>query len=181
MGTRTVLLDANVLINLMHVGRLDLFAKLPNYEFAMTPDVVAEIVQAGQKQQLEAALATGTVRCEELSDSEAITLFAELRQQMGAGEAATLALAGQKRWAIASDEKKAFRRQAVARLGQGNILTTPGIYMAAIKAGLLSVEEADCDKAKLEARRFTMSFQSFRKLLSQHRKRQISQKSRRDA
>jgi predicted nucleic acid-binding protein len=86
---------------------------------------------------------------------------------MGAGEAATLALACEKGWAIASDEKKAFRRQALARLGRGNILTTPGIYVAAIEAGLLSVEEADRDKAKLEAQRFTMSFPSFRELLAQ--------------
>lgn len=180
MVTRTVLLDANVLINLMHVDRLDLLAKLPGYEFVVTPDVVAEIVREDQRQQLEAALAAGTLRREELSDPEAMTLFAELRQQMGAGEAATLALAWQKRWAIASDEMEALRRQAVTRLGEGNILTTPGIYVAAIEAGLLSVEEADCDKAKLEARRFTMSFQSFRKLLSQHWKRQTSQRSKRD-
>ncbi len=110
----------------MHVGRLDLLAKLPGYEFAVTPDVVAEIVREDQKQQLEAAFAAGTLRREEVSDPEAMTLFAELRQQMGAGEAATLALAWQKRWAIASDEMKAFRRQAVTRLGEGNILTTQG-------------------------------------------------------
>ena len=98
-------------------------------------------------------------------NTASVVLFAELRRQMGAGEAATLALASQRGWAIASDEKKAFRRQALARLGRGSILTTPGIYVAAIEAGLLSVEEADRDKAKLEAQRFTMSFPSFRELL----------------
>lgn len=42
-------------------------------------------------------------------------------------EAATLALAWLTGWAIASNEVKALRRQVLARLGQGNILTTPGI------------------------------------------------------
>jgi len=155
------------LINLIHVGRLDLLGRLPGYEFAVTADVIAEIVRPDQKRQIEAALAAGTLRREELSDPAAVVLFAELRRQMGAGEAATLALACEKGWAIASDEKKAFRRQALARLGRGSILTTPGIYVAAIEAGLLSVEEADRDKAKLEAQRFTMSFPSFRELLAQ--------------
>jgi predicted nucleic acid-binding protein len=162
--------DANVLINLMHVGRLDLLGRLPGYAFAVTPDVIAEIVRPDQKRQIEAALEAGTLRREELSDPTAVALFAELRPQMGAGEAATLALACQKGWAIASDEKKAFRREALARLGPGRILTTPGIYVAAIEAGLLTIEEADCDKAKLEAHRFTMAFPSFRELLAQRRK-----------
>jgi len=153
------------LINLTHVGRLDLLGRLPGYEFAVTLEVVAEIVRPDQKRQIEAALTAGTLRREELSDPASVVLFAELRRQMGTGEAATLALASQRGWAIASDEKKAFRRQALARLGRGNILTTPGIYVAAIEAGLLSVEEADRDKAKLEAQRFTMSFPSFRELL----------------
>ena len=98
-------MDANVLINLMHVGRLDLLGRLPGYAFAVTPDVIAEIVRPDQKRQIEAALQAGTLRREELSDPTAVALFAELRPQMGAGEAATLALACQKGWAIASDEK----------------------------------------------------------------------------
>jgi len=151
----------------MHVGRLDLLGRLPGYEFAVTPDVIAEIVRPDQKRQIEAALAAGTLRREELSDPAAVVLFAELRRQMGAGEAAALALASQKDWAVASDEKKAFRRETLARLGRGNILTTAGIYVAAIEAGLLSVEEADRDKANLEAHRFTMSFPSFRNCFSE--------------
>ncbi len=92
-------MDANVLINLTHVGRLGLLAKLPGYEFAVVPDVVAEIVRPDQKRKIEATLAAGTLRTEELSAPVAVALFAELRQQMGAGEAATLALAWQKGWA----------------------------------------------------------------------------------
>jgi len=95
-----------------------------------------------------------------------LTLFAELRHLMGAGEAASLALAFHKGRAIASDEKRAFRREALARLGRSRILTTPGLYLVAIRSGLLSVEEADSDKARLEACKFHMGFSSFWELVS---------------
>jgi predicted nucleic acid-binding protein len=143
-----------------------LLGRLPGFAFVVTPDVLSEIVQPDQKQQVDAALAAGMLRIEELSSSEMLALFAELRHLMGAGEAASLALAVHKGWAVASDEKRAFRREALARLGQNRILTTPGLYLVAIRAGLLSVEEADADKSRLEARKFNMDFSSFRDLLS---------------
>jgi predicted nucleic acid-binding protein len=150
----------------MHVGRLDLLRRLPGFTFVVTQDVISEIVQPDQKQEVEHALASGKLQPEDLSDPAMLTLFAELRHLMGAGEAASLALAFHKGWAIASDEKRAFRREALARLGQSRILTTPGLYLLAIRSGLLSVEEADTDRSRLEARKFRMDFSSFRDLLS---------------
>jgi predicted nucleic acid-binding protein len=141
--------------------RLNLLRRLPGFEFVVTPDVLAEIVLPDQKQQLENALAAGVLRVEGLSISHALALFAELRHLMGAGEAASLALAVSRGWAVASDEKKAFRREALARLGPGRILTTAGLYVLAIRGGVLSVEEADEDKVRLEACRFKMHFTSF--------------------
>lgn len=148
-----------------------MLGRLPGFNFVVTPDVVVEIVLPGQKEQVDNAVAAGSLRVEGLAGPEMLALFAELRRLMGAGEAASLALAVSKGWAIASDEKKAFRREALARLGPGRILTTPGLYVLAIRAGVLSVEGADADKARLEARRFKMDFSSFRDLVSvAHRK-----------
>ena len=147
------------------MARLDLLGRLPGFAFVVTPDVLAEIVQPDQKRQIDDAVTAGTVRIEELSGSEALTLFAELRRIMGTGEAACLALAFHKRWSVASDEKRAFRREALARLGPGRILTTPGLYLVAIRSGLISVEEADADKAMLEACKFRMDFSSFRDMI----------------
>jgi predicted nucleic acid-binding protein len=132
----------------------------------VTPDVVAEIVLPDQKQQVDGAMAVGILRIEELSGPETIALFAELRHLMGAGEAASLALAVHRGWAVASDEKRAFRREALAKLGPNRILTTPGLYMVAIRAGLLSVAQADADKARLEVRKFKMGFSSYGDLIS---------------
>ena len=143
-----------------------MLGRLPGFTFVVPPDVLAEIVLPDQKEQVDNAVAAGMLRVEGLSGPEMLGLFAELRRLMGAGEAASLALAVSKGWAIASDEKKAFRREALTRLGSGRILTTPGLYVLAIRAGLLSVEEADADKARLEACKFRMAFSSFRDLVS---------------
>jgi predicted nucleic acid-binding protein len=115
---------------------------------------------------VDGAVAVGVLRIEELSGPETIALFAELRHLMGAGEAASLALAVHRGWAVASDEKRAFRREALARLGPGRILTAPGLYRVAIRAGLLSVADADADKARLEVRKFKMGFSSCGNLVS---------------
>jgi predicted nucleic acid-binding protein len=85
--TRVVVTDANVLINLLHVSRLDLLSTLPGHEFVV-PEHVA-----------------------------------------------------------------------------GRLLGTPDIFVVAIRAGLLSVEEADADKLALEKRRFKLSFGSYRELV----------------
>ncbi len=66
---------------------------------------------------------------------------------------------------MASDEKRRFRREAVGRIGADRILGTADLYIRAIRAGLIAVDEADADKAMLEDRRFKMPFGSFRELV----------------
>jgi hypothetical protein len=73
-----------------------------------------------------------------------------------------LALAHSRGWLVASDEKGRFRREVLARLGQGRLLTTPGLFVLAIRAGAISIAEADNAKAILENHRFRMTFASFR-------------------
>ncbi|MEM4245697.1 MAG: hypothetical protein QW390_00195, partial [Candidatus Bathyarchaeia archaeon] len=48
-----VVSDANVLINLMHAGRLDLLAALTPFEFIVPDHVIAEITVPAQRQMLE--------------------------------------------------------------------------------------------------------------------------------
>jgi hypothetical protein len=76
-------------------------------------------------------------------------------------------LAQTKNWYIASDEKRVFRREALARLGEGRILTTAGLLVLAIRANLLTVEQADQIKLVLETKRFRMAFGSFRDIVTQ--------------
>lgn len=66
---------------------------------------------------------------------------------------------------MACDEKRVFLREARTRLGTGRILNTPGLYVLWIRAGVLSVEEADAAKAILDSNRFKMRFASFREVI----------------
>ena len=74
-------------------------------------------------------------------------------------------LAARHGWLVASDEKGKFQREATARLGDGRIVNTAGLLVAAIRAGLISLEAADAAKAVLERHRFRLPFASFRDIL----------------
>ena len=163
--TTTVVTDANVLINLIHVGRLPLLGQLPGHRFVVPDAVAAEVRVDDQRAQLTAALAANVVSLYSLTDLSGLTLFAQFRTIMGAGEAACLALAELNGWGVASDERRRFRREVMARLGRERLLTTPLIYVLAIRAGLITLAEADADKRSLASRRFVMRFDSFSELL----------------
>lgn len=164
--SRTVVVDANVLINLAHLRRLNLLARLPGYEFIAPEDVVAEVCREPERRELETALASGAVRVGSIVELEDLARCAELRRSLGRGESACLVLAERHGWSIASDEKRRFRREALSRLGPGRLMTTPGLLVLAIRAGLLTLEEADRDKQTLESHRFRMSFRSFREVVA---------------
>ena len=53
---RVVVINANVLINLMHAGHLDLLGALTAFEFVVPDHVVAEIMVPAQRQALEIAV-----------------------------------------------------------------------------------------------------------------------------
>jgi predicted nucleic acid-binding protein len=165
-GARTVVLDASVVINLIHAGRLDLLGKIDGYEFVVPEQVIAlEVTYPEQAKALSAALEAGWVRRVESTDTVEIGLYAELSAVMGKGEAACLAMAAHRGWMVACDEGGRFRREAEVRIGRGRIVNTPGIIVLAIRRGLLSIEEADRIKDVLAQHRHVMPFASFRELL----------------
>ena len=158
-------MDANVLLNLAFVNRLDLLGSLSELEFRSPVEVLAEIVSAREKMLVEDAQCRGDLGNIAFSEVAELALFAELRQSLGMGEAACLALAVYRGALVASDEKRAFRREAETRLGPGRILNTPGLLLLAIRRGLLTTEAADELKGALESKRFRMTFGSFKELL----------------
>jgi predicted nucleic acid-binding protein len=163
--SRTIVLDASVVINFIHVGQLALLAALPGYEWVVLEDVVAEITDSAQREQLDIAIASRQLRVETVTELEDLVQYAELRRTLGRGEAACIVLAARHGWLVASDEKGKFQREATARLGSGRLVNTAGLFVAAIRAGLLSVDAADEAKLVLERNRFRMPFESFRDVL----------------
>lgn len=163
--TRVVVTDANVLINLIHVGRLDLLGCLSGYEFVVPPEVVNEVTVPEQAEALDAAFEAGHIGRQSFSGTVELTIFAELIQTVGKGEAACLALAEVNGWLVASDERGKFLRLTEERLGTRRILNTVGLLVLAIRADLITVVDADQYKLVLEANRFKMRFSSFRDVL----------------
>lgn len=163
--TIVVITDANVLINLLRIGQLPLLGALDAYRFLVPEEVVDEITDLAQSEQVASAIASGYLEKIAVVTMEALGLFAELRDVMGRGEAACLALAATTGSYLASDEKKRFRRRAVELIGEARILRTESILLEAIRQGRITVSVADGFKAVLEANRYVMPFASFSDLL----------------
>ena len=165
MGSRFVAVDASVLINFIHVGRLDLLAELPGYECLVPDHAAEEVTRPSQRAALRKFLESGRLHPVCITDPGEMREFADLRTRLGDGEAACLALAQSRGWLVACDEKRAFLREADQRIGRGRVLNTPSLLVLAILAGCITVEEADRFKAILETRRFRIRARSFRDLL----------------
>ena len=159
--TKVVVTDSCVIINLIHVSRLGMLGGLAGYEFVIPDHVYDEIAVADQRAALDQAVGEGCLKVESITDLDAITHFAVLCSTLGRGESACLAMAQDKGWMIASDERRLFRKEVIARLGEGRLLTTADLYVLGIRNGHLTVEEADRDKEILESRRFRMCISSF--------------------
>jgi predicted nucleic acid-binding protein len=157
--------DTCVLINLVAVGRLDLLKTIPPFLFHAAIEVVDEIEDLDQKAAVEQAIAAGHFDKVKLDRPGELELFVNFNAMLGKGESACLALAKARGWAIATDESKDSRWKKVIAGGSFAIINTPGILLAAIRAGALTIEAADQIKMKLEQRRFKMKFDSFRSLV----------------
>ena len=153
-----VVTDANVLINFCHIGRLMLLGDLAPYRFMVPAEVVNEIAEPAQKADMAAALTRGVIAEVTIDSLEALALFGTLRDIMGRGEAACLALAKTEGWWLASDEKRRFRRMAIDLIGEDRIIGTETLLRHAIVIGQVSIDDADAYKALLETRRFAMPF-----------------------
>ena len=162
---QTVLVDTCVLLNLAFARRLEILGALTGIEFRVPEEALAEVLGARERRAVQEVLGAGFLHLTKLVEPEDLAVFADLRQLMGAGEAACLALAIRDQTLVASDEKRRFLREAEKRLGPGRILNTPGLFLLAIRQGGMTVDEADEAKAVLERHRFRMSFASFRELV----------------
>lgn len=157
-----VVVDANILINLCHVGRLKLLEDIPNHAFLVPDHVVAEITNPAQQALVQALLAAGKVRQLSITDQGAIAEFVRLNRIIGSGESACLALAQLNNWGIlSSDQRRPFTRAAQKMLPAGHLIDMIALYVLAIRAGLLTVADADADKAVLDQHRFTMKLATF--------------------
>jgi predicted nucleic acid-binding protein len=157
--------DTCVLINLAVVGRLDLLKLIPPYIFHSASEVLGEIEDPDQRTVVNQAIAAGHLDEVKLDQPGELGLYVAFNATLGKGESACLALGKARGWAIATDESKDPRWKKVISGAGFAIINTPGILLAAIRAGELTVAAADEIKIKLEQRRFKMKFDSFASLI----------------
>jgi predicted nucleic acid-binding protein len=132
-GASVVVVDANVLITLIQSRQLHILSKLPGYKFVVVPEVVAEITFSDQAVALKKAINAGILEVVTLTSTEEASNFTQLRQRLGAGESACIAIAEMRGWFIASDEKRRFMTIASNRLRSSHILTIEDIHKIAHK------------------------------------------------
>ena len=157
----TVAVDASVLINFLLLNRVDILGALSDYCFVVSDAVHKEITRPDQQILLSDAFDAKLLHKKKGTDPSELYVFAALTEVMGVGEASCLAAAEHRGWLLASDERGLFLRIARERIGENRILTTPEILLRAIRAGIITVEQADEAKACLEKNRFRMKFDSF--------------------
>jgi predicted nucleic acid-binding protein len=160
-----ILLDANVLINFIHVDHLDLLGKLKEYQFFTPEHVVAEITRKDQAALLKKAIESGILEQMVITDIAEIAEYLEFHKTLGQGESACLSIALNRGYSIASDEKGLFRRIVIEKIGWQRLVTTPDLILTAIRANLITVAQADKWKDRLETHQFKMKFQSFKEYL----------------
>ena len=121
--------DANILINFIKIGRVDILQQLRMYAFYLSEEVYREITYPAQRLVLDHALKNGWLRETVITDQNELRSYAQYRRQMGDGEAACLAIAICRKWIMACDEqkKKLISRTVRHHLGAGYLLNTPGI------------------------------------------------------
>lgn len=164
---RTVVVDANVLIHLGQVGRLDLLGALQDTQFVVPESVMAELLKPESRDPVESALRHGWLREVRLESKDEMDRYKELLESgpIGEGEAECLALAEARNWTLASDDfGRAFRRRLEPLRIARRTTKTIEIVTVAIRAGLLTVAEADQFLVTWTAKDFHVTLRSFQDL-----------------
>jgi hypothetical protein len=154
-----------VLISLIHVSRLHICRELAGYDFVVTGSRPRRDRAEGPARHARSGGCGGHVSYRVDHGSGALGVFAELTTVPGRGEAACVVLAVAHGWSVLSDEKGRFRRVVEGRIGASRLMGTADVFVLAIRAGLVSISDADADKTLLDRWRFRMPFASFGELV----------------
>ena len=151
---KRVATDTSLLLNFLRIDRTDVLGALPGFDFRILNHVVAEVTQEPHASRLATALQQAHVVEFDLVDLAAIADYEALRLNLGDGEAATIAAAGHLQWVIGMDEKRRARREAVARVGESNLLNTPGVLVHGVRTSALTLAEAEQIRLALAPERY---------------------------
>lgn len=166
-GRQYAIIDTSVLVNFLRIDRVDLLASHPAYRFVVIDYVKREVTDRSHQQltRLEAALAAGLLEGDiDPADvsMEELTAYVDLQKvKIGDGERGAIAAAYARGYAVAINDYRAMKKLPAAYRSLVRE-DTASIVVTLIRAGVLSVAEADAIKADWEANhRFRLKFSSF--------------------
>lgn len=135
-----LLLDATVLNNFLKIGRLGLLGQLFPRSLRMTTQVYDELKAGGFEPQIQKCVAEGWLRLVPLESGREAHLYGEYARSLGPGEAASLAMAACRSWALATDDRAA--RTAARSAGVG-LTGSVGILILGVRGGAITRSEGD--------------------------------------
>lgn len=164
-----VIIDTSTLINFLRIGRVDLLAGLTAYRFVLPDNVQAEVLTSYpiEYANLELALQARHLHVISLTAPDELAVYVAMQalRVLGDGECAAIAAAHARRLPLAMDDRPA-RTKAGAHYPRLILFDTVGLMVEALRAGLLTVPEADAIKAFWDSNRFKKPhFKSFGDLL----------------
>jgi predicted nucleic acid-binding protein len=137
-GMKPSVIDTTVLSNFAHARRSDLLQAALGADAFTTPAVMAEF-HAGEERRLVPVCDWHWLPVLELTPDE-IKLAAQLRQQLGAGEAQCLAVAVSRGITFLSDD---FAARRMASQHGVRVSGTLGVLLHLVQTGELALAEAD--------------------------------------
>jgi predicted nucleic acid-binding protein len=167
-----LILDASVLINFLCIGRTDLLQQHPA-SIVITEHVTDEVTRAYPNElgALTAAKNAGIVKELQITELAEIALMGSIRtrpggKRLGVGECSAIAVAVSRGYELGIDDEPAIKQIQSLKLNV-KVHRTRDIMVALIRAGQLSVQDADAIKADWETNhRFRQKFKSFGELLT---------------
>ncbi len=120
---RPVVLDANVLINLIRLNKLDILKNIKGYKFFIPNHVTVEVHKRTQRLQIHKAFKEGWIQELEISDLSEIEFYIRYRSRFGQGESACMAVAESRGWIVASDDRS-VQREVKKKFGAEKLMST---------------------------------------------------------
>jgi predicted nucleic acid-binding protein len=134
-------MDADVLINLMRINKLDILPRLVGCEFYVPQDVWGEVHRKTQRDRLKKAINKEWLREIVVDDFAEMGLYAEFKTRFGKGESACLAVARNRGWVVVSDDKAVKRFVEATPSVAWSIVGTEGILRWGVEGGVLQESE----------------------------------------
>ena len=163
-----IVVDTTVLSNLARANRMDLLEEL-HVQIAIPSQVHEEVLRGiaagyGFLEEADKTVETDWARLVMLEGERELTLFRNLLEVVGYGEAAGIAIAKERNLVFFSDDRKARR---VAREQGVAVSGTLGMLKVLVEERRFSMEEVDVVLSKMIQGGYRSPIQSLKELLTQ--------------